>query len=296
MSEQQVWIGIDTGGTFTDVVLFDRGRERFHYLKLATSTEAPWRAIVDGVDQLLDELRLPPAAVRRLAHGTTLGTNALLEGRLPRTGMITTAGFRDVLELARQRRPHMFNLHVQKPDTIAAREDRLEVRERLDETGGVLEPLDHEQLLACAIRLREQGCTALAVCFLHSYANPAHERRARELIESNWPEVYVSVSHEVLAEMREYERFCTTVVNAALRPIMDGYLSKLEQQLANLGLNVVPGIMQSNGGTVTPASVRRLPVNTCVSGPAAGVVAAQRLGQRMAAPDLLTFDMGGTST
>ncbi|MFT5446326.1 MAG: N-methylhydantoinase A [Gammaproteobacteria bacterium] len=291
-----LWIGVDTGGTFTDLVTFDSQRGEFSYLKVATSSDDPSRAILQAVASLLDGIGASGAAVSFFGHGTTLGTNALLENRLPRTGMITTRGFRDVLELARQRRPHLFNLEVPKPSPIAVRSARLEVGERLSETGEVVQPLDESDVQAAIAELKEQGCESVAVCFLHAYANPDHECQVRDALRSQWPQAYVCISSDVLREMREYERFTTTVVNASLLPVMDRYLENLERGLGEQGVAVEPRIMQSNGGAVAPVTVRQLPVSTFFSGPAAGVTGAVELGRRSASPNLITFDMGGTST
>ncbi len=219
--DRHLWIGVDTGGTFTDLVTFDSRSGEFNYLKVATSSDDPSRAILQAVESLLDGIDASGAAVSFFGHGTTLGTNALLENRLPRTGMITTRGFRDVLELARQRRPHLFNLAVPKPSPIAERSARLEVNERLSETGEVVQSLDEVEVQAAIAQLKEQGCESVAVCFLHAYANPDHERRVRDALQSQWPQAYVCISSDVLREMREYERFATTVVNASLLPVMD---------------------------------------------------------------------------
>lgn len=291
-----IWIGVDTGGTFTDLVAYAPDAGTYYYLKLPSTPQDPAKAILDGIGRLLEQYGWQGTDVGRVAHGTTLGTNALLEGKLPRTGLITTDGFRDVLELARQRRPHLFDLRVPKPDPIVPRDRRLEARERMSETGKAVIPLHLADVEDAARQLKESGCEAVAVCFLHSYANRQHESRAADVLDAVWPDAYVSLSSEVLSEMREYERFATTVVNASLRPVIDRYLARLESGLAHQSIPVAPRIMQSNGGAVAPSAVRRVPVNTFFSGPAAGVIAATRLGQRAAQPNLLTFDMGGTST
>jgi N-methylhydantoinase A len=290
------WIGIDTGGTFTDIVLVDIGRGEHRYHKLPTTTEDPSRGILQGIGEIVEQAGGTCAQVAFLVLGTTLATNAVLEGKTARTGMITTAGFRDVLELARQRRPHYFNLDVPKPTPPAARDCRIEVDERADNTGRVLTALDAEQVRRAATLLRSKGMEAVAVCFLHSYANPAHERIAREVLSEVWPGAYVCASHEVLAEFREFERFATTAVNASLMPIMDRYLERFEQGVRSLGVTAAPRVMQSNGGAVSPAAVRRMPVNTFFSGPAGGVVGTAGLGRQLGVRDLIAFDMGGTST
>jgi N-methylhydantoinase A len=293
---KRLWIGIDTGGTFTDIVLADIVSGDYRYHKLPTTTDDPSRAILQGIGEIVTQVEGSCAEVEFLVLGTTLATNAVLEGRTARTGLVTTAGFRDILELARQRRPHYFNLDVPKPVPPAARDCRIEIAERVDHTGRVLTVLDEEELRRAATLLRSKGVEAVAICFLHSYANPQHERRARAILHEAWPEIYVCASHEVLAEFREFERFATTAVNASLMPIMDRYLERFEQGVRELGVATAPRVMQSNGGAVSPAAVRRMPVNTFFSGPAGGVVGTRGLGARIGAADLIAFDMGGTST
>jgi N-methylhydantoinase A len=290
------WIGIDTGGTFTDIVLVDIGRGDYRYHKLPTTTEDPSRGILQGITEIVEQAGGACGEVAFLVLGTTLATNAVLEAKTARTGMITTAGFRDVLELARQRRPHYFNLDVPKPAPPATRDCRIEIDERVDHGGRVLAPVDEDQVRRAATLLRSKGVEAVALCFLHSYANPAHERIAREALLEVWPEVYVCASHEVLAEFREFERFATTAVNASLMPIMDRYLERFEQGVRSLGVTSAPRVMQSNGGAVSPAAVRRMPVNTFFSGPAGGVVGTRGLGKQIGVEDLIALDMGGTST
>jgi N-methylhydantoinase A len=291
-----IWIGIDTGGTFTDLVLADIGAGRYAYYKLPTSTDDPARAILEGVAALLDAAGAAPGAVTYLAHGTTLATNAVLEGKYAPTGMITTRGFRDILEIARQRRPSFFNLDVPKPQAPARRDAILEVDERLDERGNAVTPLDADGVAAAAAALRVKGVQAVAVCFLHAYANPDHEARCKALIKSAWPEAYVTTSAEVSREFREYERFATACMNASLMPVVDRYLERFESGLKEIGIACRPLVMQSNGGAVSCAAVRQVPVNTFFSGPAGGVIATAELGRRLGVTDLISFDMGGTST
>ncbi len=289
-------IGIDTGGTFTDLVLFDGRSGRSAHHKLASTGEDPSAAILSGIEAVLNQVEEVAGAVGYVGHGTTVATNAVLEGTVAPTGMITTRGFRDIVEIARQRRPHFFNLEVAKPTPAAPRENRLEVAGRLAEDGGEVEPLDEAAVAAAVETLRAGGVQAVAICFLHSYADPDHERRAKAIVERLWPEVQVTTSVEVLAELREFERFATTMLNASLLPVMDRYLSRFEAGCAELGVPVAPKVMQSNGGAVSAGAVRRLPVATLFSGPAGGVVATQRLGREIGVGNLLSFDMGGTST
>ena len=293
---KKIWIGIDTGGTFTDLVLCELTSGRYTYHKLPTTTGDPAKAVLDGIAEVIELAGFPREEVEFLVLGTTLATNAVLEGKCARTGMITTAGFRDVIELARQRRPHYFNLDILKPVPPAARDCRIEVTERIAHDGTEVDMLADDEVRYAVNVLRGKNVESVAICMLHSYANPAHEVRAREIVKQMWPEAYLCTSSEVLPEFREFERFATTMVNASLMPIMDRYLDRFERGVADLGIRVAPRVMQSNGGAVTPGAVRRLPVNTFFSGPAGGVVGCVGLGAELGKRDLITFDMGGTST
>ncbi|MCC6532824.1 MAG: hydantoinase/oxoprolinase family protein [Burkholderiales bacterium] len=292
----RLWVGIDTGGTFTDIVLADIESGEYRYHKLPTSTDDPSRAILQGIAEVVQQAGARCQQVQFIVLGTTLATNAVLEGKTARTGMLTTRGFRDVLELARQRRPHYFNLDVPKPLPPAARDERVEIDERVDYGGNVLTPLDEADVRRALAALQARGVEAIAICFMHAYANPRHERAARAAVAAAAPGMYVCASHEVLAEFREFERFATTAVNASLMPIMDRYLERFEQGVRELGVNALPRVMQSNGGAVSTAAVRRMPVNTFFSGPAGGVIATRGLGSQIGVADLIAFDMGGTST
>jgi N-methylhydantoinase A len=290
------WIGIDTGGTFTDLVLVEPTAGRWVYHKVPTLTADPAAGILDGIRELLAQAAVAAADVEFLVLGTTLATNAVLEGKWAKTGLITTEGFRDVIELARQRRPDYFNLDKVKPRPPASRDCRFEVAERVAVDGQVVRALDEAAVRAAAVALQAAGVQSVAICFLHAYQNPAHEQRAREIVESVWPAATVCASHEVLAEFREFERFASTLVNASLMPVMATYLDRFDSGVRALGVPGSPRVMQSNGGAVTPAAVKRLPINTFFSGPAGGVIGSARLGQRIDQPNLITFDMGGTST
>lgn len=291
-----VCVGIDTGGTFTDLVAIEPGRGRYCYHKVPTTTGDPARGILEGVAQLLDDNGLARGDVAFLVLGTTLATNAVLEGKWAPTGLITNEGFRDVLELARQRRPHYFNLDVPKPMPPAARDCRMEVAGRIAHDGAEVTPLDENGVCRAVEKLKEKQVQAVAICFLHAYANAAHEERAKQRVQQLWPDVYVCTATEVLAEFREFERFATATVNASLMPIMDRYLETFERGVARLGITATPRIMQSNGGAVSPGAVRKAPVNTFFSGPAGGVIGSVGLGGQLDMPNLITFDMGGTST
>ena len=211
-------------------------------------------------------------------------------------GLITTSGFRDVLELARQRRPHYFNLDIPKPMPPAPRDCRLEVRERIAADGSVVTALTEDDVKHAVAVLKAKNVEAVAICFMHAYANADHEERARALVKSLWPEIYLCTSNEVLGEFREFERFSTAAVNASLMPVMDRYMERFERGVKDLGIRHTPRVMQSNGGAVSPGAVRKMPVNTFFSGPAGGVIATVGIAKQLKSPDLITFDMGGTST
>ena len=289
-------IGVDTGGTFTDLVLLDRqsGKRAIH--KLPTIPDDPARGILDGVTALLQSAGVAAGDVGFFGHGTTLATNAILQRRTARTGMVTNRGFRDVLEIGRQRRPSFYNLSTPKPVPPVTRDCVVEVAGRLDERGREIEALDEDAVQAAVRTFREKGVASVAVCFLHAYANPAHEDRARDILREDWPELYISASAEVLREFREFERFASTAMNASLQPVLDRYLRRLADGLARLGIAAPPLVMQSNGGAVSLSTVCAAPIHTFFSGPASGVVAAARFGREIAVPDMITFDMGGTST
>lgn len=276
--------GVDTGGTFTDIVLFQKGNLRVH--KVLSTPHDPSRAILDGLSQLeaMEDLQM-------LVHGSTVATNAVLERKGVLTGLITTAGFRDVLEIGRQTRPKLYDLRVQKVPPLVPRERRMEVVERLNERGEVLIPLDEDSLQTALRALQEAGIEAVATSLLFSFANPEHERRVAEAARETG--VYVSASYEVLAEFREYERTSTVVLNAYVGPLIDRYLARLEEALPE---ETVLRIMQSNGGSISSAMARREAARTLLSGPAAGAVGAAFVARAADIAQIIALDIGGTST
>ncbi|MFN8524822.1 MAG: hydantoinase/oxoprolinase family protein [Chloroflexota bacterium] len=288
-------VGIDVGGTFTDVVAVesDSGRALVH--KIPSTPSDPAEAIVRGLTEIAALTGQGLDHVEYFAHGSTVATNALLQRQGARVGLITTEGFRDLLEIGRQTRPHLYDLQVDKPPPLASRDLRLGVPERLQHDGTVLQPLDLAALRAALARLGRGGIESLAICFLHSYREPAHERAARDLAAELLPGVFLSVSHEVLPEFREFERLNTTVVNAFLGPGVGRYLRSLEDRLAQAGPACSPYMTQSNGGIVSLATAARFPFKTALSGPSSGVIAAGYIGQHVGRPNVVTFDMGGTS-
>jgi len=289
-------IGVDTGGTFTDLVLLDRAAGAIAVHKLPTTPDDPAQGILDGIGALLREAGHEAGEIDLLVHGTTLATNAILQRRHARTGMLTTTGFRDVLEIGRQRRPSFYNLDVSKPVPPVTRDCIHEVAGRLDETGAEVVPLDMDAVHTAVSALQGAEVEAVAICFMHAYANPAHEEAAREIVQKAWPEIFICTSTDVLREFREFERFASASVNASLLPVIDRYLERFSAGLGAMGLRTAPMVMQSNGGCVSVATVRKAPINTFLSGPAGGVVAAANLAATAGQPNLIAFDMGGTST
>ncbi len=292
-------LGVDSGGTFTDICMLDETSGEVHVWKLSSTPDDPSIGITTGIEQgLKDVASLSGGAtdVTYFGHGTTVATNALIVGRGADTGMITTAGFRDILELRRQKRDSLYDLQTQKPKILVTRDKRLEVRERVLFDGSIFTPLEEEEVRAVACRLRDDGIRSIAVCFLFSYVEPRHELMVKRVLREEIPDAFVSVSHEVAPEFREYERFSTTVVNAYLGPVMRGYLERLQPRLAEIGVFARAHLTQSNGGVISSTSAMRFPARTLLSGPAAGVTGAVVIGRLSGFDNLITFDMGGTST
>jgi N-methylhydantoinase A len=291
-----VIVGVDTGGTFTDIVFFDTTTGKYEFYKLPSTGYDPSAAAILGITEVLKLAGFAPSSLTSFRHGTTVGTNAVLEGKVGKTALVTTEGFKDVLELARQRRPHIFNLDIEKPNPIVPRDLRFEIEERISPKEGIIKPISKEQLNHLIDLLVEQNVSSVAVCFLHSYLNDEHEREAVEFIQNRLPDIYVCSSSEVIREFREYERFCSTVLNASLLPVMDNYLQHLEQEAYHIGMKVTPKVMQSNGGIMSTKTARKRPVSTFLSGPAAGIVGSIAVAKQAGIQNFITFDMGGTST
>ncbi|AUC56044.1 methylhydantoinase (plasmid) [Sagittula sp. P11] len=293
-------VGVDSGGTFTDVCLFDETSGRMEVWKVSSTPDDPSRGIAQGVEEGMRECAGatddPAAAVAYLGHGTTVATNALITHRGARVGLLTTAGFRDLLEIGRQKRPDLYDIFAEKPQTLVPRALRFEVPERLLHDGTVDMALDEDAVRTAAQGLRAAGVEAVAICFLYAFVNPAHEKRAREILEKELPDVFLCASHEIAPEFREFERLSTATVNAYLGPIMQRYIHRLTPRLENLGLPVPPHLTQSNGGVVRFEVAAETPVRAVLSGPSTGVVAAQVIGQAAGEADIITFDMGGTSS
>ncbi|MBV8170201.1 MAG: hydantoinase/oxoprolinase family protein, partial [Alphaproteobacteria bacterium] len=294
-------VGVDSGGTFTDICLFDEEARRVEVWKVASTPDDPARGIAQSVEEgmrrvVSDGGDKPAAAVVYFGHGTTVATNALIQHRGVTTGLITTEGFRDLLEIGRQKRPDLYDIFADKPPTLVPRDRRFEVPERVRHTGAVETPLDEAAVRAVARTLKAAGVKAVALCFLYSFVKPEHEQRAKAIVRAELPDAFISASHEIAPEFREFERLSTVVVNAYLGPVMAGYLDRLAPRLSALGLTVRPHLTQSNGGVIGFDTAAHMPVCTVLSGPSTGVVGAQMVGAAAGFPDLLTFDMGGTST
>lgn len=290
-----VRVGVDAGGTFTDIcVRNDDGT--IVVFKTPSTPADPSEAIVEGARAALTEAGVEPGATTYFGHGTTVATNALLEGRGTPVGVITTQGFRDLLDLGRQQRPDLYDLQIEKPVPLARRRDRIEVPERMRFDGTVETPLDDGAVRAAAEQLAEHGLEAIAITFLYSYLYPDHELRAAEIVRQIMPDAYISLSHQVLAEFREYERLSSAVVNSYVGPVVSRYVNRLRERVADLGVPVDPYITQSNGGIISLDVAAETPVRTVLSGPAAGVVGANEIARQSGHANIITFDMGGTST
>jgi len=286
------WLGVDVGGTFTDLVFLDREGGRLQVLKTPSTPSDQSEGILVGIGRLsLEEENL-----ERIVHGTTVATNTALEADGARLAVLATEGHRDVLVVGRGNRMAIYNIKARPNRPLVPRSRCVEVRERLGVDGAVAIPLDEESVAAVGRRLAEENVEAVAVCFLHSYANGDHERRAAEILSRFLPKAVITTSSEVLPEYREYERFSTTALNAYVAPRMRRYLGELRNRLGSAGISASLSIMTSNGGTLPAERVEAMPVLSMLSGPAAGVIAASFVGHAANFPDIVTCDMGGTST
>jgi N-methylhydantoinase A len=284
-------VGVDVGGTFTDLILFDEERREVRIAKVPTTVENQAFGVLAALAQagaVLGELGA-------IVHGTTTTTNALLERKIARVGLLTTRGFRDVLELGRRTRPQPYGL-IGSFEPLIPRELRLEVDERTDADGEVLRPLDRGEVEAAVRALLAQGVESLVIHFLHAYINPAHEREAAEIARGLWPNDYITLGSALVSEFREYERGVTAAVNAAIQPVLHRYIARLETELHARGYSRDLLIMQGNGGTVSSGIVAEAAVNTVMSGPASGVIAAAYTAVEAGFPNVVTYDMGGTSS
>ncbi|MBW1781614.1 MAG: hydantoinase/oxoprolinase family protein [Deltaproteobacteria bacterium] len=288
-----IQVGIDVGGTFTDLVAYDSEGRLVAFLKVHTTPGNPSEGVLGAFDQLRSSGEKPRDVVK-LAHATTIATNTLLEKKGAKTCLLTTRGFEDVLELRRHNRPQMYNLFQEISPPLAPRHLRLGIPERVDAKGAILTPIGEPELLAAVDTIRSQGIESVAISFLHAYANPVHEKRVMAEIVKRVPHVFVSCSSDVWPEFREFERTSTTVLNAYIRPSVDRYLEKMSEKLSKEGVGSF-SVMKSNGGLTSAENARRYPVHLIESGPAAGMVSAAWLGRTLDVENIIALDVGGTT-
>ncbi|MBQ2260556.1 MAG: hydantoinase/oxoprolinase family protein [Loktanella sp.] len=291
--QHDIRMGVDIGGTFTDVVLESAGTS--HSTKVLTTYAAPEDAIIDGMHQVCAKAGIAPAQIGQIIHGTTLATNALIERRGARTALITTQGFRDVIEMRTESRFEQYDLNLQLPEPLLPRQHRFTLAERVDAQGNVLIPLDRAEVVAMADTLASYNFESIAVGLIHAYLNPDHEKMIRDVLAEKLPDVMVSLSSEVSPQMREYERFNTTVANAYIKPLMKSYLGRLKTRLADEGADCPVFLMHSGGGIISIENAAEFPVRLVESGPAGGAVFAAHIAARYGLDKILSFDMGGTT-
>ena len=289
------FVGVDVGGTFTDFYAFEENEEIVHVHKRPSTPTDPADAILAGLDDLARDHGVKPADITRFAHGTTVATNALIQRSGANVALITTEGFRDLLEIGRQIRPKMYDLKADEPPPLVPREHRIELRERIGADGGVVTALDDAQINAAVDAVQGSGAESCAVGLLFAFLNPAHERRVAKILQEKLPGVFVSLSSAVQPEFREYERLSTTVLNAYLQPVVTRYMENLRAGLTTRTPNAAIGINQSSGGLMSVERAGDLPIRTALSGPAAGVVGAVHVSKLAGHENVITLDMGGTS-
>ena len=288
-------LGVDVGGTFTDLLLFDEGTKKIFLEKVPTTVENQAVGIIDGVEKIAAAAGIRPSEVAFLLHGTTVATNAILEKKGVKTALITTEGFRDVLHIMRQDRPKLYDFFTHRPEPLVPRRLRFEVPERILHTGEVHQELDEEKLRPIVREIKRQKVEAVAVCLLHSFANPVHEQKIRDYLRRECPQTYISISSEILPEIREYDRTSTTVINVYVLPIVDRYLKNLSRRLREIALERPVHVMQSSGGIMPSSLAAQKSACTILSGPAAGVWGGVALAKQAGLANAITVDMGGTS-
>ncbi len=288
-------IGVDVGGTFTDFSVFRQETGKLFHFKHSSTNQDSSIAIVRGILEVLKMEGATTADVTYLAHGTTVSTNALIEKKGARVGLITTEGFPDIMEIGIQKRPFMYDTLGQKPEPLLVNGMNRDVPERIGHDGSVLTPLDENEVRKVVRLFQENGVNSIAVSTLFSFINPAHEKRIKEIIEEEYPGVYTSISSELVPEFREYSRTSTTILNAYLGPVMKSYVDNFQSSVKKIGVTVEPYVTQSNGSIISIKETIECPIKTAVSGPSAGVIAAAYIGRQSGCDKVITFDMGGTS-
>ena len=293
--ENEIRVGIDIGGTFTDFVLFDSNRQKLVLHKSLTTPSDPSHGAMLGIEALLEKSNLELQEVTQVVHGTTLATNSIIERKGANLGFLATKGFLDVLEMGNEQRYDIHDLFLSYPEPLAPRSQRKEIDERIDRDGKVVTPINLEQVRAQIEILLQHDIDALAICFMHSYANPAHEQKAKDFINENFPELKVSISSEIHPQIREYERSSTVASNAYVQPLMSTYVAKFQKELSSRGFQGDFHLIQSSGGLTAPKTASEIPIRFLESGPAGGVQSTAAVGKKIGRPDILSFDMGGTT-
>jgi len=288
-------LGVDVGGTFTDLALYNVVTNQLTFAKTPSTPANQAAGVIRGIEQLLTQSEISPEEITSFIHGTTVATNALLERKGAQTALITTAGFRDILQIGRQDRPRLYDWRARRPEPLVPRHHRFEVRERILHTGEILISLSEAEIEAIIAQLHQTEIQTVAVCLLHAYANPIHEQAIGEKLAEALPQLTMTLSSEILPEFKEYERMSTTTINAYVSPTMRRYLQGLQKQLATSGIPATLQVMQSNGGIMGAETAIEKPVHTILSGPAGGVIGSVALAQRAEEPNLISVDMGGTS-
>ncbi len=295
MTSADILLAVDIGGTFTDILALDLYRHRIAVEKVLTTYPDPSSAVLEGVQRLMQSAAIAPQMIQYIVHGTTLITNTLIEGKGAKTALLTTAGFRDALEIGNEGRYDMYDLALVKPAPLVERRLRFDVPERILADGRIWQTLDTERLHELCSQLIAEGLESVAICFLHAFTNPVHELQALDIVRHRLPQVAISVSHQVAAGMREYPRTSTTVANAYVQPIAQRYLARVADGLRACGLAAPLNIMLSSGGTTTVDAAQTFPIRLVESGPAGGALAGVYWGRQLGYADILAFDMGGTT-
>ena len=291
-------LGVDVGGTFTDLLLFDDKTGQSHKTKVPSTPDDPSRAVVNGTKDICEIANISPDQIEYFLHGTTVATNAVLEGKGARVGLIVTEGYRQILQIARSYVPGGLAAWIvwPKPEPMASLEDTIEVSGRMDAFGNEIRPIDEAQVRKALKTLKKQDVEAITICLMNSYVNGAHETRIAEIAQEVFPKLTISISHQVLPEMMEYERALTTTANASVRPVVGKYVRNLESDLRNMGMNGQLNLLRSDGGLMSAAKSQTDPVNLLMSGPAGGVTGALWIAKSAGFENILTLDVGGTST
>lgn len=288
-------IGIDTGGTFTDVSLIEENTGKSYITKVPSTPDNPSLAVLNGIKQITAEIGIENEEISFFIHGTTVATNAMLEQKGAKTALLTTKGFKDVLQIGRQTRPKLYDFQARNTKPLVDRNIRIELDERVDVTGNIIKDIDENEVKTIAKKIKAENIESLAICFINSYVNPENEKKVKEILTEIIPEVSITLSYEVLPEFKEYERTSTTVANAYVLPKMKNYLAYLRKEISDMKINSDLYVMQSNGGVINAETAIDIPVRTMLSGPAGGVLSGAMVAKNTQHKNIITIDMGGTS-